>query len=123
MLFYKSFPQRLLFWYFLEHITLPVIRIYWGHNFSISRHTVKHVLSQVKKNNRKTRTFVEEKMSVLLNGNNQNFWAFESLVMEFFLSSSLSLGGAGTFEEVGALAQKKQQQLLKEEVGTKSNIG
>ena len=66
--FLQFFSLRLLFWYFLEHITLlPVIRIYWGNNFSISRHTVKHVLSQlVKRNNRKTRKSPEKKC--------QNYW-------------------------------------------------
>ena len=89
--FLQFFSLRLLFWYFLEHITLlPVIRIYWGNNFSISRHTVKHVLSQlVKRNNRKTRKSPEKKC--------QNYWMKITntfgLLMESFLSSPVSLGG------------------------------
>ena len=58
---------------------LPVIRIYWGHNFSISRHTVKHVLSQVKKNDGKN-IFRKELLT--------EYNTFESLVNESFLSLS-----------------------------------
>ena len=54
-------------------------------------------------------------MPVLLNEDNQNFWAFETLVMEYFLSSSL--GGTGTFEEVCGLAQKKAATALERASG------
>ena len=44
--------------------------------------------------------------------------------MESFLSSPVSWGGSGSSEEVSGFGAKKQRQrLLKEEAGTKSNIG
>ena len=119
--FCNSFLRRLLFWYFLEHITLPVIRIYWAHNFSISRHTVKHVLSQVKKNNRKN-IFRKEWVSLKIT---LHFWTFESLVTDpSYLYLYLCEAVAVLRKFVSWRKKKKQRQrLLKEEAGTKSNIG
>ena len=57
-----SLKRRLLFWYFLEHRMLPVIRIYWGHNFSISRYTVKHPMSQLQNNNGETMKYLCKSM-------------------------------------------------------------
>ena len=116
--FCNSFLRRLLFWYFLEHITLPVIRIYWAHNFSISRHTVKHVLSQVKKNNRKNifrKEWVSMKITLL------SFWKPRHRILLIFIFIIVRQWQFWGSLWVGA-KKKQRQRLLKEEAGTKSNI-